>query len=89
MSDVTERVEAQHRREANERRYRALAEPSAELVSLLDAAGVIRCANPAHVRVFAYTPEEAPRDTAVTNAERRPSLGGVCVERRERDSNPR
>jgi two-component system cell cycle sensor histidine kinase/response regulator CckA len=59
MSDVTERVEAQRRLEANERLFRALAEQSAELVSLIDAAGVIRYANPAYVRVLGYTPEEA------------------------------
>ena len=59
MSDVTERVEAQRRLEANERLFRALAEHSAELVSVIDVAGVIRYANPAYIRVLGYTPEEA------------------------------
>jgi PAS domain S-box-containing protein len=65
MSDVTERREAQRRLEANERRFRALAEQSAELVSVLDAAGVIRYANPAYVRVLGYTPEEARGQAAL------------------------
>jgi two-component system, cell cycle sensor histidine kinase and response regulator CckA len=59
MSDLTERVEARRRLQANERLFRALAEQSSELVSVIDAAGVIRYANPAYVRVLGYTPEEA------------------------------
>ena len=60
-----QRVEAERQLQASERLFRALAEHSSELVSVIGAGGDITYANPAWAGLLGYTPEEARGLTAL------------------------
>jgi PAS domain S-box-containing protein len=57
--DVTARQEAERRLQRSEAQFRALIEHISELISVLDADGHIRYANPAYARVLGHAPGEA------------------------------
>jgi len=63
--DVTQRretadayVAAKHALERSERHYRALIDNGTDLISVVDAGGVIRYASPSHERVLGWAPDE-------------------------------
>ncbi|HEU0291761.1 MAG TPA: PAS domain S-box protein [Anaerolineales bacterium] len=58
LQDITERREAQHALEENEKRFRAMIENGLDDISLLDAQGHLLWESPAVVRNLGYEPDE-------------------------------
>src|SRR5581483_4530021 len=59
LADVTASREATEALRRSEERFRTLVEKSTDVVSLLDAAGVVRYVTPSEVRATGYRPEGA------------------------------
>jgi diguanylate cyclase (GGDEF)-like protein/PAS domain S-box-containing protein len=56
--DVTDRVHAEAATQANEARWRALVQHSSDMISILDADGIIRYVSPGVEQVLGFVPEE-------------------------------
>lgn len=56
--DITERKQATEAMAQNEARFRSLVQNSSDLITLLDAAGIIRYISPPVSRILGYSPEE-------------------------------
>lgn len=54
VHDVTEQVEARRKLQSSERRFRSLIESGSDLISLLDADGIIRYQSPAFKRILGF-----------------------------------
>ncbi len=57
--DITERKQAEQLLIASETRFRALIDQSADLIAVIDTAGVVQFASPSAERILGYSPEEA------------------------------
>ncbi len=58
LEDVTDRRSAEEALRASEERFRSLVQNASDLVSILDADGVVRYESPSHQRVLGLFPEE-------------------------------
>ena len=58
VRDITERKEAEQALEASERRFRALVQHSSDVITVIDANGIIRYVSPAVERVMGYSPND-------------------------------
>lgn len=58
LEDVTDRRRAEEALRASEERFRSLVQNASDLVSILDADGVVRYESPSHQRVLGLFPEE-------------------------------
>jgi len=58
FQDITERKKAEERLHQSEKRFRALIENNADVISLTDANGIIAYVSPSMTRVLGYLPEE-------------------------------
>lgn len=59
FTDATERTEAQQRLRRSERRYRSILRNSADIIAVIDAAGVVRYAAPSARRLLALPDDRA------------------------------
>ncbi len=59
VEDITTRVEAEKKLRENESRFRALIENAAEMIVVIDEAGVIQFASPSTETIMGHTPESA------------------------------
>ena len=58
VRDITERKEAEQALAASEQRFRALLRNSSDIITVIDAEGIIRYVSPAVERIMGYYPEE-------------------------------
>jgi diguanylate cyclase (GGDEF)-like protein/PAS domain S-box-containing protein len=63
--DITDRVEAETRIRASEERLSALVANISDVVSIIDANGVLKYSSPTSERVYGYKPEEWPDGRSV------------------------
>ncbi len=58
LEDVTDRRRAEEALRASEERFRSLVQNASDLISILDADGIVRYESPSHQRVLGLYPEE-------------------------------
>jgi diguanylate cyclase (GGDEF)-like protein/PAS domain S-box-containing protein len=58
LEDVTDRRRAEEALRSSEERFRSLVQNASDLISILDAEGIVRYESPSHQRVLGLAPEE-------------------------------